>query len=376
MIIDEKTMFDLLNNSKVVALVEPPYKRKYIPLGLAKISSYLKKKNKKVIFSRGITNYKDIPDLFCVTSLFTYFYEEIIETINIIKFLYPSSKILLGGISATLIPRHFPEDIYIFTGVSKVLDRTVPDYSIDYNVEEPWDNFSYTFTTRGCPNKCHYCAVSKIEPEMEIVENWKEHIVDDKKFINIFDNNLSAFPVSHLENIVTFLEKSKKKVLFDNGFDCKHISNEVASLLARVNYYGTGLRIAFDRIEEDGVFQEAVKTLIKNGVPKKAIMSFVIFNFNDTPKEADYRMRECVKLGIRPYPKQFVPLNNLNKKDIYISKYWTLNLLRAFRFFWLMAGYYTKYDFETWAKNQNDFVLNKEDWDTWNMEKNNAKVNR
>jgi len=100
------------------------------------------------------------------------------------------------------------------------------------------------------------------------------------------------------------------------------------------------MRVAFDRIEEDGILQDAVKLLIKYGVNPSSILSFVLFNFNDTPQEANYRMIECLKLGIRPYPQQYTPLNCTSRDNVFIGKYWTLNLVRAFRFFWLMAGCY------------------------------------
>ena len=99
-------------------------------------------------------------------------------------------------------------------------------------------------------------------------------------------------------------------------------------------------------------------------------MAYVLFNFSDTPKEADYRMHECVKLGIRPYPQQYQPLIQLNRNNKFIGRYWTKNLLRVFRYFWLMAGYFTKITFEEFAKKQDIIVdskykLNKEDWEKW-----------
>ena len=181
----------------------------------------------------------------------------------------------------------------------------------------------------------------------------------------ISDNNLSAQPIKHFKEICNFLIKNSKRVVFDNGFDCKQITKESAELLGKLKYVKTGCRLAFDRIEEDGVFQKAIELLIDSGVPKSNLMAFVLFNFTDTPKEAIYRAEECVRLGIRPYPQKYTPLNSKSRKEPYIGKYWTKNLARAFRYFFLMAGYYTKYNFVDWikegAKNGNKLKLEKKD---------------
>ena len=95
------------------------------------------------------------------------------------------------------------------------------------------------------------------------------------------------------------------------------------------------------------------------------MMCFVLFNFNDTPKEAHYRMQEVNKLGIRPYPQQYVPLNNTDKKVKYIGKHWSKNLLRCFRYFWLMAGCYQKKSFEEFVRTDPTYNLTDDDWKLW-----------
>jgi hypothetical protein len=124
----------------------------------------------------------------------------------------------------------------------------------------------------------------------------------------------------------------------------------------------SGLRLAFDRISDDVVFQKAIKRLLDAGVRKHNIMAYILFNFLDTPKEAIYRANECVKLGIHPYPQMYTPLNKKDRKDTFIGKHWTKNLAGAFRFFYLMAGYYKKYHFIDWFLNNNKFEPTEEDF--------------
>jgi len=364
-------MIEQIKNAKKVVLLEPPYKRKYIPLGLSKIATMVKNNGGKVDHQREYIPNSE--DLVCITSLFTYDSEKVLDTIQRVKFLNPKVPIIIGGVYASLmsenIQKYYP-DVQIFKGYSKKLDITPPDYSIDWGVDDPWDKFSFVFTSRGCPNKCGYCAVWRIEPEMWINPMWRSHIDLTKPNVMISDNNLSAQPDWHLRDVCEFLKLNKLRVVFDNGFDCKHITDDMADRLASLKYVRSGMRLAFDRIGEDRIFQTAVKRLLDAGVPKAALMAYCIFNFKDKPQEADYRMRECVKLGIRPYPQQYTPLNTLNRKTPYIGQHWTKNLLRVFRYFYLMAGFYTKMTFEEYVKEceikpDDKYKLTEEDWIAW-----------
>jgi len=166
------------------------------------------------------------------------------------------------------------------------------------------------------------------------------------------DNNLSACRTDHIREVFEYCTANKLKILLDNGLDCKCITQEIAELLGKTKFYTQGLRMAFDRIEEDGVFQDAVQLLRDNGVCKSHLMAYTLYNFKDTPEEANYRMTECVRIGIRPYPQRYRPLNHLDRKTVYVGKHWNKPLLKSFNLFWQMAGYYTKYDFLDWCRTK------------------------
>ena len=49
-------------------------------------------------------------DIICVNSLFTFFFDETVTTINFVKkFLANDGKIFVGGVAATLLPEYFEE---------------------------------------------------------------------------------------------------------------------------------------------------------------------------------------------------------------------------------------------------------------------------
>lgn len=365
--VDESEMLAMLDASRLTLLIEPAYDRKYPPIGLGKIARYQKDRGRWTTFARRYTGQRDL-DLICITSLFTM--DAGIVTATVREAGQAGVPVLVGGVYASLMPKHLAancDGAHIFRGYSQVLDQAPPRYDRNWGIEDPWDQFSFTFTTRGCPNRCKYCAVHRIEPQVWINPRWREHILRDKPNAMISDNNLSQAP-DHLADVVDYLWKQQKRVVFDNGFDCKLVTDDMAMRLARLAYTRSGMRLAFDRIEEDGVFQAAIQRLVAAGVPASQILAYVLFNFLDAPQEADYRMRECVRLRIRPYPQRFQPLNKLTRTNAFVGKQWTSRLASAFRNFWLLAGLYTKHTFADYAwsaEGRAKYRLTDEDRAAW-----------
>ena len=334
MIINEKEVIDNLKKAKKVILLEPKYRHPYLALGLAKISQFVKKNGGEAIYQNDYVPQSE--DLICVTSLFTYDSNKVLEALYDIYFVNKNPNVLVGGIYASLMPfnieKQYP-NVKIFRGYSKVLDMVIPDYSLNNYLIPPWNDFSYIFTTRGCKNACSYCAVPKLEKEHWINPKWKTHLNKTKQYVMVYDNNLTMQPKEHIKDVFDFFHEEDKKLLFDNGLDCKYIDQDIAKILKQAKYYRSGLRLAFDRIEDDGIFQSAIEQLLSIGIGKSNFLIYVLFNFTDTPQEAYYRMKECVRLGVRPYPQQYIPLNKTSRQPIYVGKYWTEKLVRVFRYF-------------------------------------------
>jgi hypothetical protein len=344
-----------------ILLVEPNIPLTYPNLALMKISARHKKKGHQVHYVKGLlpSTSNDMfgddlykPDIIYISTLFTYQSARTIECINYYKDNFQDAKILVGGIFATLMPDYIEEKTGIkpFIGFSSNLDKIKPDYSlyeefIKYSPKiQRWENFSMIFTTRGCPRSCKFCAVKRLEPRTEIIENWKDLIDYDKKHIMVYDNNLTAMPKEHFKEVVNFLAEKRLITCFHNGFDVRLLDDEKIEMLSKIRWQENGLRLAFDNMTEDGYLQDAIKKLRKLGVPKYAFMVFVLFNFQDDFDEAMYRATEVRELGVRPYPQIFKPLNALDNK-IFVSEKWTADLAREFRYYWLMAKDFKKKTF-------------------------------
>lgn len=337
-----------------VLLLENKYKKKYRNLGLMKFSTYYKNKGYEVDYFSGIDNknkLKNHYDIICYSTIFTFYYHEDIKTIMYYKNKYPKSKFMIGGISATLLADKFYSDVGIkpHLGIFEEIDCLPPDYSLF--PDHPMKNVSEVFTSRGCRNKCGFCAVKILEPKYYINENWQESIISSNSKVMIHDNNLTTGDLQHFKNVTTYLKNNKKICVFDNGFDCRYFTDEHLEYIKNLKFDRCGLRFAFDNMSQDKLVQDAINKCLKVGIGKSKIMVYVLYNFKDTFEEAMYRANEIKRLGARPYPQQYRPLNDIEMKNTYISDNWDKKLLRDFRFYWMFPGIYSKQKWDDYIKN-------------------------
>ncbi len=142
---------------------------------LNEVKSYMEKYRKKEYF----TNPRF--DKVGITTLFTFHWDITIKTINFAKRLCKSADgVLIGGVMASLLPN----EIYRETGIMPhvgllnhrgdidegngiIIDTLPLDYSIleEIDYEYPTRNAYFAYMTRGCVNKCKFCAVPKLEPK-------------------------------------------------------------------------------------------------------------------------------------------------------------------------------------------------------------------
>lgn len=338
---------------KSVLLVEPAYNNPYPPLGLMKISTWHKEKGDEVqlvkdplhnrtldLFEQNERYYKKLKDhydIIYITSLFTYQAQYVIQSIRYYKNRYPNARIRVGGIMATLIPEYIKEKTGVdpHVGLLRGAENSSPDYSWFPNLP-----YSITFTSRGCPNRCPFCAVRKHEPEFIVKENWVDDIDITKTGIIFWDNNWLASP--NFEKDVKRLKKFRKeagitRIDFNQGLDCRLMDEDKAKLLSQIKI--KPLRLAFDNTSEDGYIQKAIKLAQEYGF--KDISVYVLYNSednHDTPEYFYYRIDEITKLGAWAYPMRYRPVTSINGQ--YVSDKWDNKLLRALKL--SLMFYYTK----------------------------------
>ena len=175
-----------------ILLVEPAYENKYPPMGLMKISTYHKGLDDEVHFVKGIDRAlaSQTWDRIYVTTLFTFYFDITIETINYYKTLVDDlDDFYVGGIMSSLMTDRVLEAtglqrrnilVGLFTDTSVVRDNNdinVDTLPLDYDILEEidykypaGDNY-FAYTTRGCPNHCAFCAVPILEPNFCVTNN-------------------------------------------------------------------------------------------------------------------------------------------------------------------------------------------------------------
>lgn len=149
-----------------------------------------------------------------ITTLFTFYWDITIDTINFAKRLCKDPKeVMVGGVMASILPDRVEEATgirpHIGTldtpgeldpGNDLVIDTLPLDYSIleEIDYQYPASNAYYAYMTRGCVNKCKFCAVPKLEPVykqfLPVADQVKtaEARYGAKRNLLLLDNNVLA----------------------------------------------------------------------------------------------------------------------------------------------------------------------------------------
>lgn len=153
------------------------------------------------------------PDLVLVTSLMTYWYPGVRETIEVIKSVFPNVPLVLGGIYASLCPDHARDTCGADRVVTGPGEKVILPLLAEFAGWSPTPRFDLqdldlmprpsldlehriahapVLTSRGCPFQCAYCASHRLQPHMmqrspasvvdEMVFWYRKHAVRDFAF--------------------------------------------------------------------------------------------------------------------------------------------------------------------------------------------------
>ncbi|MEG1178267.1 MAG: hypothetical protein RSE40_06505 [Hydrogenoanaerobacterium sp.] len=417
--------------NRKILLIEPNYKNKYPPMGLMKIATYYRQCQDDVRFSKGdlkefaarllceefysdvqdislgkyfpkliefiksgkyaaleaIPNFRggeyedkikayrlrykvnDFPlfDVVGITTLFTFYWKQTVDTINFAKkFCKPDGKILVGGIASTILPDHIFQETGIHpheglldepgvldAGDDKIIDELPLDYSIldEIDYEYPANNAYLGYMTRGCPRKCSFCAVSRLEPKYKNYISMKNQIryIEEhfgaQKDLLLMDNNVFA------SNCFDKIIDEIKECGF--GKDATYVppnEYEIAIKNLRENYnpraYIRKIIKIYDKLTaklsetESGAFYQArekcgllyaetattaeilafdgiVHPMYNKTVKKMKRVRYIDFNQGvDARLVTDAKMKKLEEINIRPLRIAF---DHYEQKDIYIE---------------------------------------------------------
>lgn len=290
-----------------------------------------------------------------VTTLFTFYWDITIETIEFAKTMVKDIKnLMVGGVLASIQP----DEIEKATGIrphvgtlhtpGKDIDKDNPyiidELPLDYSILDeidyvyPDSGAYYSYSTRGCIRKCAFCAVWKIEPKYQEYIPLQQRIEQTKRLYGeqqnllLMDNNVLAS--SKLENIIKdikacgftkgakFIEPNWYKISIRNlrlGINNRAYIRKTYKLLQELNNQKSfneatrtqiyALREQFGLLHPETCTREALITTYKDFAPffeirrtkKLGRLRFVDFNQGVDARLFDQRIVNLLsEIPVRP----------------------------------------------------------------------------
>jgi hypothetical protein len=189
-----------------------------------------------------------------------------------------------------------------------------------------------TWTSRGCPNRCPFCLVPRVEGDLVELDEWPLSAV-------VMDNNFLACSEAHQERVIRRLaEAGLWEVDFNQGLDARRYAPAFRQMLDRHDVRPRVWRFAYDRPGDWPAVEAAVRDLHGAGVRWQDIQVYLLYNHRETPEEAVERARQVVRDRESPlacpWPMAYAPLNWMDPAEEYVSPGWTLQAVRDFRRYW------------------------------------------
>jgi hypothetical protein len=315
----------VLNPEKFL-LVEPVAKTPYPPLGLMKISTWLKRRHKGCRVFETVGTQVPVgvtaPDRIYITSLFTWDLEKVVKVANFYSDRYPRANIHVGGIAASLLPDYVQNATGIkpHVGLMKGAEACPPDYSLTFGRRL---NASITFASRGCPRKCRFCCVNTHEPSFHVRDDWQKDISPELPRIVFWDNNWLASP--NFAEDCGRIRRLGKIVDFNQGLDARLYDAAVAKELSTIKL--SPIRFAFDNTSMEKSVLSAIRLARKRS--GEEIRIYVLYNFDDTPEDLYHRLDILNRNHVLAFPMEYRRPVAASRK--YPGPHWNTAILRAFK---------------------------------------------
>jgi len=220
-----------------------------------------------------------VPDIILMGSGMTYWYPGTIAAIHILKKIYPTVPLLLGGVYPILMPEHArcnsgADEICIGEGEPEIAGLLNKVHAPNGNFRESYTSLdSYPLpafhllrrkdalpllTSRGCPYRCTYCASGNVSGKFRqrdsdaVVDEVQYHV---KKYntrdFAFFDDALLVRPEKHIIPILERLLFLGINVRFHahNGLFPNLIGRDIARLMKKSRF--TTVRLSLETVNAE-----------------------------------------------------------------------------------------------------------------------------
>ncbi len=280
------------------------------------------------------------PDAVFVGSMMTYWYTGVIETIAHVRNCLPGVPVFLGGVYATLCPGHARANSTadrVFTGTF------TPDMLREMGFTPPQPDAAgfimpdcsllATFgsvpllTSRGCPNRCAYCAAhllyagfEQCGPEhiVRSVQDW--HRRSGARDFVIYDDALLIKAEQHFIPFAQALIRLGLPVRLHipNGLHVRYMTDEVARLLKAAGC--AAIRLGFESADErlqaatggktsNDDYLRAARALLNAGFTRDQVGVYILAGLpGQLAEQVAASIRFVHASGLRPFVSEYSPI--------------------------------------------------------------------
>lgn len=202
---------------------------------------------------------------------------------------------------------YFPDDCEIVKGGSGYdlqakldfpdYDRIMPDYSL-------YPQFDYALGrfTRGCPNRCPWCVVPKMDGnEVRHVADLKD-FWDGQEVVRLLDDNILVDGDEFCRDCEQ-LARADVKVIWD-ALDIRLVNDQTAEALANIRH-AKRIHFSWDSHAQDDAVPRGIEILRRHGLKPWRFVFYVLVGFNTSPEYDMHRIMTLHGLGANPFVMPF-----------------------------------------------------------------------
>jgi hypothetical protein len=298
------------------------------------------------------------PHLICLGSGMTYWLPGLIETAKVIREIFPHIPLVIGGVSAKLIPTHIKEALagaHCFIGSLFSQDSlnncTIPLLSTlhatswEPSFTDAYRHFSFShhgpvLSSLGCPMACSYCASSFLQDKFTIRN--PRVVADEINYLNsrfniehyaFFDDAMLHDPTNNFLPLMAAISARKLNVTFHtpNGLHARLLSPKIIDIMKQAGFatlrfgyesgdprYGRDTNAKASRRE----LEQKIKMTLKGGFDKASIGVYVMAGLSgQSPDDVLREMESIASLSVKVKPVFLSPVPQTRLFSLYAPDY-------------------------------------------------------
>jgi hypothetical protein len=272
-------------------------------------------------------------DLALIQTVMTWWYPGIAESVADIHRLSPTTKVVLGGVYATLCPDHASSlgaDLVI-SGTDPSLLSAATGLQLDAALPAFWEGYRGLDTgvlklADGCPFRCTYCSVPQIYSRFT-PRSMEKCLAELELMLSLGAKDIAFYDDALLykadEILIPFLRETVARGLHanfhtPNALHARYLTPELAGILVgngfRTFYLGyesasPDVQAATGGKVEDRHLSDAVRNLLAAGAERQNITAYVLAGHPASrPADIEESMRFVHSVGIRITLSDFSPI--------------------------------------------------------------------